>query len=117
MVLNGDVAATQSGARPPEPFFFRAESGECINFYPTNLIPSHLEADDFQIYTPTDTIGQHIHLVKFDVTAVGRRGQRVELRGRHLRLQDVMHRIDRSTSRAAPMWPTARWSPVGRERN
>jgi manganese oxidase len=25
--------------------------------------------DDFQIYTPTDTIGQHIHLVKFDVTS------------------------------------------------
>ena len=28
-----------------------------------------LNLDDFQIYTPTDTIGQHIHLVKFDVTS------------------------------------------------
>ncbi|RKG72465.1 copper oxidase, partial [Corallococcus terminator] len=69
MVLNEDVPATQDGLRPPEPFFFRAESGECINFYATNLIPAHLAPDDFQIYTPTDVIGQHIHLVKFDVTA------------------------------------------------
>ena len=27
------------------------------------------ELDDFQIRTPTDIIGQHIHLVKFDVTS------------------------------------------------
>ncbi|WP_223762015.1 copper oxidase [Corallococcus sp. AS-1-6] len=69
MVLNEDVPATQDGLRPPEPFFFRAQSGECINFYATNLIPKHLEPDAFQIYTPTDVIGQHIHLVKFDVTS------------------------------------------------
>ncbi|WP_241758190.1 multicopper oxidase domain-containing protein [Myxococcus landrumensis] len=69
MVLNEDVEATQDARRPPEPFFFRAESGECINFYATNLIPAHLAPDDFQIYTPTDVIGQHIHLVKFDVMA------------------------------------------------
>jgi hypothetical protein len=69
MVLNEDVADTQDGKRPPEPFFFRAQSNDCINFYATNIIPAHLEPDDFQIYTPTDVIGQHIHLVKFDVTA------------------------------------------------
>jgi hypothetical protein len=43
--------------------------GECINFKSSNFVPSALNVDDFQIYTPTDTIGQHIHLVKFDVTS------------------------------------------------
>ncbi len=52
-----------------EPFFFRALSGECIEFRHTNELPKELELDDFQVRTPTDTIGQHIHLVKFDVTA------------------------------------------------
>ncbi len=52
-----------------EPFFFRALSGECIEFRHTNELPKDLELDDFQVKTPTDTIGQHIHLVKFDVTA------------------------------------------------
>ena len=55
--------------RLPEPLFFRANSGECIVFRSTNLVPSLLNVDDFQIATPTDTIGQHIHLVKFDVTS------------------------------------------------
>ena len=32
-------------------------------------MPSRLNLDDFQIYSPTDVIGQHIHLVKFDVTS------------------------------------------------
>ncbi|MBV9927214.1 MAG: copper oxidase [Acidobacteria bacterium] len=68
-VLEGDVAATRSGARPPEPFFIRANSNDCITYYATNLVPSVLNLDDFQIFTPTDTIGQHIHLVKFDVTS------------------------------------------------
>ena len=52
-----------------EPFFFRALSGECIEFRHTNELPKELQLDDFQVKTPTDTIGQHIHLVKFDVTA------------------------------------------------
>lgn len=52
-----------------EPFFFRALSGECIEFRHRNELPKELERDDFQVRTPTDTIGQHIHLVKFDVMA------------------------------------------------
>lgn len=52
-----------------EPFFFRALSGECLEFRHTNELPKELALDDFQVRTPTDTIGQHIHLVKFDVTA------------------------------------------------
>ncbi|MBA4490501.1 hypothetical protein [Paracoccus sp. S1E-3] len=52
-----------------EPFFFRALSGECLEFRHTNELPKELALDDFQVRTPTDTIGQHIHLVKFDVTS------------------------------------------------
>lgn len=68
-VLEQDVTPTLNGTRPPEPLFFRANSGDCITFKATNLIPKSLNLDDFQIYTPTDIIGQHIHLVKFDVTS------------------------------------------------
>ncbi len=74
IVLEGDIADTLRPAndplnRPAEPFFFRANSGECVVFKATNLLPSVLNLDDFQVYSPTDTIGQHIHLVKFDVTS------------------------------------------------
>ncbi|WP_373048085.1 copper oxidase [Vulgatibacter sp.] len=69
IVLDDDVDATLSGERPPEPFFFRANSGDCIQFAATNRMPAELEEDDFQVRTPTDTVGQHIHLVKFDLTA------------------------------------------------
>ena len=68
-VLEEDAAKTLTGERLAEPLFFRANSGDCIQFQATNLIPSVLNLDDFQVYTPTDTIGQHIHLVKFDVTS------------------------------------------------
>jgi manganese oxidase len=69
IVLQHDVEDTISGARPPEPFFFRANSRDCVTFKATNLIPNNLNLDDFQVFSPTDTIGQHIHLVKFDVTS------------------------------------------------
>lgn len=52
-----------------EPFFFRAFSGDCIELRHTNETPKDLALDDFQMKVPTDTIGQHIHLVKFDVTS------------------------------------------------
>jgi hypothetical protein len=68
-VLEQDVKDTFSGKRPAEPLFFRAKSGECIVFKATNLVPSALNVDDFQIFSPTDVLGQHIHLVKFDVTS------------------------------------------------
>ncbi|MDX6498502.1 MAG: manganese oxidase [Blastocatellia bacterium] len=64
-----DVAPTKAGTKPPEPFFFRANTNDCITYYHTNLVPGNYEQDDFQVRTPTDIIGQHIHLVKFDVTA------------------------------------------------
>lgn len=68
-VFEEDAEATLAGRRLPEPLVMRAHSGECVVLESTNLIPDVLEEDDFQIFTPTDTIGNHIHLVKFDVTS------------------------------------------------
>ena len=64
MNRNGKARAKTDQAKP---FFFRANSGECITYEHTNRTAHELELDDFQVKTPTDTIGQHIHLVKFDV--------------------------------------------------
>ncbi|HKX32026.1 MAG TPA: copper oxidase [Blastocatellia bacterium] len=68
-LLERDLRDTLSGARPAEPLFFRANSDSCVEFRGTNLVPNVLNLDDFQVFSPTDTIGQHIHLVKFDVTS------------------------------------------------
>ncbi len=67
--LWGDVQPTLAGQKAPEPLFIRANSGEIVEYWLANLIPGYYELDDFQIRTPTDVIGQHIHLVKFDVLA------------------------------------------------
>ena len=64
-----DVADTIGGKRQPEPLFFRSNTQDTIQFWHTNLVPNYYQLDDFQVRTPTDVIGQHIHLVKFDVTA------------------------------------------------
>ena len=55
--------------RAPEPLFFRGNSGDLVEYWHTNLVPNYYLVDDFQVRTPTDIIGQHIHLVKFDVTS------------------------------------------------
>ncbi len=69
ITLWNDVPDTVSGKRAPQPFFFRATTGETVEYWQTNLVPNYYELDDFQVRTPTDIIGQHIHLVKFDVLA------------------------------------------------
>ena len=69
LTLWEDVAPTVQGTRPPEPFFIRANSGDVVEYWHTNLVPNYYELDDFQVRTPTDILGQHIHLVKFDVTS------------------------------------------------
>ncbi|MEY3161407.1 MAG: hypothetical protein RIT25_1398, partial [Planctomycetota bacterium] len=68
-VLEQDAAATLSGQRPPEPLFIRGNSGDCIVMYHRNMSKREMHEDAFQIQTPTDTLGMHIHLVKFDVMA------------------------------------------------
>jgi manganese oxidase len=69
MALWDDVPAFVSGKKPPEPLFFRAAENDVVEYWHTNLVPSYYELDDFQVRTPTDILGQHIHLVKFDVTS------------------------------------------------
>ncbi|APR87714.1 manganese oxidation [Minicystis rosea] len=93
-VLEGDAAATLNKTRPPEPFFVRANSGECINYAATNLLPDSLAPDDFQIFTPTDVVGQHIHLVKFDVTSSDGSGNGWNYEDGTLGAQSVQEIID-----------------------
>ncbi len=70
LTLWQDVSPTLKGTRKPEPFFFRANSeDDFIEYWHTNLVPNYYELDAFQVRTPTDILGQHIHLVKFDVTS------------------------------------------------
>jgi hypothetical protein len=64
-----DVIPTIEGSRAPEPLVVRVNSGDCVIYEHTNLVPHVYQLDDFQVRTPTDVIGQHIHLVKFDVIA------------------------------------------------
>ena len=89
-----DVQSYLSGARAPEPFFMRASSGDCITYYHTNLVPHAYQADDFQIFTPTDVIGQHIHLVKFDVTSSDGSGNGWNYEDGTFSPGEVLERID-----------------------
>ncbi len=69
IVLDEDVAPTLAKVRPPEPFVIRMNTFDCTKFLHTNLVPEVYELDDYQVRTPTDIIGQHIHLPKWDLTA------------------------------------------------
>ena len=94
-----DPTAGTSGRWSPrlsaseQPFFFRALSGECIEFRHTNELPHVLELDDFQVRTPTDTIGQHIHLVKFDVTSSDGSGNGFNYEDGTFAPDEIAHRI------------------------
>ncbi|MBM7059205.1 multicopper oxidase domain-containing protein [Pseudomonas sp. UL073] len=55
--------------QPPEPLVMRMNTFDCTMYHHTNLIPAFYEMDDYQVRTPTDVIGQHIHLPKWDLTA------------------------------------------------
>jgi hypothetical protein len=63
-----DVAPTISKLRPPEPLVMRFNTFDCGKILHSNLVPKEFEVDDFQVRTPTDIIGQHIHLPKWDLT-------------------------------------------------
>ncbi|HVE78353.1 MAG TPA: hypothetical protein VNA89_05810 [Gemmatimonadaceae bacterium] len=88
-----DVVPTMNGDRAPEPLFFRTNSGECIQFNLVNLIPKEYQMDDYQVTTPTDIIGQHIHLVKFDVTSSDGSGNGWNYEDGSLSPGDVVERI------------------------
>jgi len=59
-VLDSDVSLYEGQSTTADPFFFRANSGECITFKHTNRAPKEFDLDDFQVRTPADVVGQHI---------------------------------------------------------
>ena len=63
-----DVAPIITKQKPPEPLVFRTNTFDCTVFHHSNLVPGVYEIDDYQVRTPTDIIGQHIHLPKWDLT-------------------------------------------------
>ena len=67
MVADEDVNAVLAGTKEPEPFFFRVNQGDCINFELTNRTPNHIGNDAYQRLVQTNMVGGHIHLVNFDV--------------------------------------------------
>jgi hypothetical protein len=54
--------------KPPEPLVMRLNTLDCAMYKHSNLVPKEYEMDDYQVRTPTDIIGQHIHLPKWDLT-------------------------------------------------
>ncbi|PYQ62167.1 MAG: hypothetical protein DMF53_13630 [Acidobacteria bacterium] len=80
--------------KPPEPLFMRANSGDCIEYWFSNLVPNEYKLDDFQVRTPTDILGQHIHLVKFDVLASDGSGNGFNYEDGSMSPGEVRERID-----------------------
>ena len=64
-----DAMPTITKQKAPEPLTMRINSLDCVSLLHVNLAPESYELDDYQVRSTTDIIGQHIHLVKFDVTA------------------------------------------------
>jgi hypothetical protein len=69
IILWDDVKPTVLKQRPPEPLVMRFNTFDCGKVLHANLVPAEFEVDDFQVRTPTDIIGQHIHLPKWDLTS------------------------------------------------
>lgn len=69
LALWEDVWPVINKQRPPEPLVMRLNTFDCAMYHHTNLIPAYYELDDYQVRTPTDVVGQHIHLPKWDLTA------------------------------------------------
>ena len=69
LTLWEDAEAVIDKQKPPEPLVMRMNTFDCTMYHHTNLVPAFYELDDYQVRTPTDVIGQHIHLPKWDLTA------------------------------------------------
>jgi hypothetical protein len=68
IALWNDVLPTIAKTKAPEPFVMRLNTFDCAKYLHSNLVPKEFEVDDYQVRTPTDIIGQHIHLPKWDLT-------------------------------------------------
>lgn len=69
LALWEDVGPLLDKTRAPEPLVIRMNTFDCAMYAHTNLVPHYFYGDDYQITTPTDVIGQHIHLPKWDLTS------------------------------------------------
>jgi manganese oxidase len=94
LTLWNDAAPTLTRARAPEPLVMRLDVNDCASYWHANLMPNTYELDDYQVRTPTDVIGQHIHLVKFDVTSADGSGNGFNYEDGTLSPQEVVERID-----------------------
>ena len=94
ITLWGDVMPTVNNVRPPEPFVIRMNTFDCTQYYHSNLVPSEYELDDYQVRTPTDIIGQHIHLPKWDLVSADGSGNGWNYEDGTLSPQAVIERIE-----------------------
>ena len=101
-----DVAPLRAGTRAPQPLFVRANTNDCITFKLTNLIPNEMLQDDFQVHASTDIVGQHIHLVKFDVTSSDGAGNGWNYEEGAFSPQEVIERINAINK------PGGSWTPL-----
>jgi manganese oxidase len=62
-----DVMPYINKQKPPEVFAIRNNTLDCTRYLHTNLAPHRFDVDDYEVTTPTDVIGQHIHLPKWDL--------------------------------------------------
>ena len=92
--LWNDVGDYLTGKKAPEPLVMRLDSLDCADFWHTNLVPNVYQLDDYQVRTPTDVLGQHIHLVKFDVTSADGSGNGFNYEDGTLSPQEVTERIN-----------------------
>lgn len=67
LALWQDVGDLLLKKQAPEPLVMRMNTFDCAVYLHTNLVPKEYQVDDYQISTPTDIIGQHIHLPKWDL--------------------------------------------------
>jgi len=67
LALWQDVVPTIQKQRGGEPMVLRNDTFDCTKYLHVNLVPKIYELDDFQVRTPTDVIGQHIHVPKWDL--------------------------------------------------
>jgi hypothetical protein len=94
LTLWNDVGPTFNRTRPPEPLVMRLNVNDCGTYQHANLLPNTYQLDDYQVRTPTDVIGQHIHLVKFDVTSADGSGNGWNYEDGTFSPQEVVERIE-----------------------
>ncbi len=115
ITLWDDVEPTINNQRPPEPFVIRLNTFDCAKYLHTNLVPEYYELDDYQVRTPTDIIGQHIHLPKWDLTSADGSGNGWNYEDGTLSpgmVQERIHAINAYNDTAAnPVLPPASVDP------